>query len=202
MARFTHDPSCAEPEIERIVVCKSIWFGCVLALVFLLFNYFLVGNIFLGLGLALMAGALAGVLRYPSIKDVYRKLEQNPPLFAGENIIMEGYATHNRSFEGECHGYLCLTDRKLHFRYYPFTAGLEDQILLEDIDRIETYAHYWLWPTGIRLVMSSGKKQKFTVQRWRGGWLEELFRAWMKAVHRKSATAAPGVRPGGEVAGR
>lgn len=190
--RQTHDPSCAEPEIERIVLFKAVCFGFLLSVLFLFFNFILVGSICIGVILSLVAGGLAGMMRYPAIKQIYKKLEEHPPVFEGERIIMEGYATHSRSFEGECHGYLCLTDRKLHFKYYPFNDGLEDQILLDNIDRIEVYSHYWLWPTGIRLIMVSGKKQKFTVQRWRGGWIEEIFRAWMKATHRKEGGPSGG----------
>ncbi len=184
MPRQTHDPSCADPEIEQIVAIKAAQFGFVLAGVFLLFNCFLVGTLAVGLGVAVAGGILSALMRYPAIKETFKRLENDPPVFPGETIIMEGYATHHRSFEGPCPGYLCLTDFMLHFRYYPFDGKLEDHIPLCEIDRVETYNHLLIWPSGIRLVMRSGKRQKFTVRRWRDGWQEELFRAWRKSIHR------------------
>ncbi len=180
MLRNTHDPSQAEPEIDAIVLIKAARFGALLAVVFMAFNFFLVGTVLAGLVIALIGGFFVGMARYPQIKENYQKLENNPPVFPGEIIIMEGYATHYRSFEGECHGYLCLTNQKLHFSYYPFKDGMEDVIMLGDIDRIETYSKYFM-PSGIRLRMKNGKTQKFTVQKWRGGWIEEIFRYWMKS---------------------
>lgn len=184
MTRQTHDPSCAEPEIELVVLIKAAQFGGLLALVFLLFNFFMVGTLAMGLGLALAGGVFCGFVRLPAIRETFRRLENDPPVFPGETIIMEGYATHHRNFEGQCPGYLCLTDVMLHFRYYPFDGKLEDHIPLCEIDRIELYNHLWVWPSGIRLIMRNGKRQKFTVRRWRSGWHEELFRAWRKSIHR------------------
>lgn len=185
MARQTHDPSSADPEIEQVVALKAAQFGFVLACVFLLFNFFLIGTLAMGLGLAGVGGLLCALMRYPAIRETYRRLENDPPVFPGETVIMEGYATHHRSFEGPCPGYLCLTDFMLHFRYYPFNGKLEDHtIALYEIDRVETYNHLLIWPSGIRLVMRSGKRQKLTVRRWREGWQEEIFRAWRKSVHR------------------
>lgn len=192
MLRQTHDPSQAEPEIERIVLLKALKFGAGLAVIFLLFNFFfLMMTSWLGVALSVTGGILCALMRIPVIRQTYRKLEENPPTFPGERIIMEGYATHQRSFEGACHGYLCLTDRKLHFRYYPFEEKLADSIKLREVDRIETYNYCWVWPVGIRLIMRDGKRQKFTVQQWRSGWLEEIMRAWLKAVHRNEATISP-----------
>lgn len=187
--RNTHDPSRAEPEIDAIVMYKAIRFGVFLAAVFMFFNFFLVGTMLVGLFLALIGGVMIAMVRYPQIREGYKKLESNPPVFLGELVIMEGYATHYRSFEGDCHGYLCLTDKKLHFSYYPFKDGMEDAILLSEIDQVETYNQYFFLPRGIRLRMKDGKTQKFTVQKWRGGWLEEIFRALMKARHTTEANS-------------
>lgn len=191
MFRNTHDPSRAEPEVEAVVIFKAIRFGALLAVIFMAFNFFLVGTLLTGLALALFGGLVIALARFPQIREIYKILENNPPEFPGEIIIMEGYATHYRSFEGECHGYLCLTDRKLHFSYYPFKEGMEDFIMLCEIDRIEIYSH-WFIPSGVRLQMSNGKTQKFTVQKWREGWLEEIFRAWRKARRMQDDVAQPG----------
>lgn len=187
MVRQTHDPSCAEPEIEQVVLIKAVHFGLMLAAALLLFNYFLILSPLVGLGFALLGGIACALARYPAIRDVFRRLENDPPVFPGETIIMEGYVTHHRSFEGSCSGYLCLTDRMLHFRYYPFDGKMEGHILLCEIDRIETYNHLGFWPNGLRLVMRSGKREKFSVRRWREGWQEEIFRAWRKSVHRRDS---------------
>ena len=179
MKRRTHDPSRAEPEIETVVFFEAARFGILLGGVFSIFNFLLINKVF-GIFIGIIGIVLCALYRYPVIKNIFKRLEENPPSFEGEEIIMEGYATHHRSFEGLCPGYMCLTDKQLHFWYYPFAdTDWENHILLRNVDRIETFKRYFIFPTGLRLIMANGKKEIITVQKWRDGWLEEIYKVWI-----------------------
>lgn len=181
MQRNSHDPSKAEPEIETVVFLEAARFGVLLGGFFLFFNWLMLTGWDLSIILGICGAIACAAFRYPEIKKVYKRLEDSPPSFDDETVLMEGYANHHRSLEGLCPGYMCLTDKQIHFWYYPFNdEKWETRIQLRNIDRIETFSRYYLFPKGIRIILANGKKQIITVQKWRDGWFEEVYKAWRK----------------------
>lgn len=181
---FGKYPFRAEPEVFWPKFATALRAGLVAAALVFAFVYFIFNKPLIAVLAALAFGLAFASMRYSAVKGCYRSLLENPPQFAGENVIIEGFAIHHRYIEGNRQAYMCLTEKRVHLSYYPFSDDDPgESFFLKNVKHIGTYNHWLLWPCGICLTTMDDKKHKIRVQaRWRDAWLEELYDAWKAVV--------------------
>lgn len=138
-----------------------------------------------GFGLAL------AVMRYCAVSRSFHHLRANPPQFAGERIIIEDLADYRDGQSPNMLVYVCLTDRRLSWQYFPFDENSSsDYLPLEQLKFITPFNHLGLRPIGICLTTVNNRKHYLRLPFQREQWLEELYDAWKTLVH-----TSPGKHP-------
>ena len=152
------DTARAEPEVDTELAIKAVRAGATAAVLVGGFLYFFLSNWLLALAGAMAFGAVFASMHLSSLKPPYNDLRKNPPTFPGEKLAAEGFAVHCRE-GGNTAVYMCLTDRHLALRYFPFNLAESDLVFpLTKIAGVAAHRTHIFFPCGLRLTLRDGRK--------------------------------------------
>ena len=159
-----------------------------------------------GIPMGILAGVVLGLVRGPSNGVIWgllisgasglvfglsmarfmavqrRRFAQARPDFTGEPLLHDGPANHFLDGEG-VGGWLFLTRERLLFRSHRFNLQRHElSIPLEQIAEVHPVRTARIFPNGLRLVIHSGREERFVV---------EAHRRWCGEIVKAQAAMAP-----------
>lgn len=146
-------------------VLAGVPFGVVMGVFFAL----TLGN---GITLGFGVGAFYGIGMAAAMWAFQKRLEKDPPVVDGEEMLFQAPANHIRGIEG-VGGWLMLTDQRLVFQPHKLNIQkAEWSVPLSDLIGMEPKRTFGLVANGLRAVTTKGEEH-FVVDQ-RKPWLQEF----------------------------
>lgn len=113
--------------------------------------------------LGLATGAFFGIGIAASTFAFQKRLERDPPVVDGEEMLFQAPANHIRGIEA-VGGWLIITDQRLLFRPHRINIQkTEWSVPLQELIRVEPRRTLGIFPNGLRAVTASGE-ERFVVE--------------------------------------
>ncbi len=130
-------------------------------------------GIVVGISSGLVSGVLFGIAMAAFVRFQSKRVQSNKPIFADEELILDGPANHFLNLEG-VGGWLYLTDKRMYFKSHAFNLQVHEiSIPLNEVSNISIGKSLWLIRNQLHCHFVDERVERFVVNN-PDYWLEHI----------------------------